>query len=212
MCGWFSAEIARASRWKRSVNSLAEILIATLRPSRVSTARYTWPIPPEAIAPSIWNGPNCEPTVTIVKLECATTSFTGESRILPFEASCASIASTSRRNSGSASASKAGRSASAHSRAAWYSCSICCHRSGVIGNPLLRSLILRTFIHCVYLLGVEQWRDLLFPGYLQDAVTMLIDQPPALIINQLRHCDLARYFCYQQSSRSQMLTTIFLRR
>ena len=43
-------------------------------------------------------------------------------------------------------------------------------------------------------MGVEQWRDLLFPGYLQDAVTMLIDQPPALIINQLRHCDLARCF------------------
>ena len=33
--GWFSAEMARASRSKRSVNRAAEILMATDRPSRV---------------------------------------------------------------------------------------------------------------------------------------------------------------------------------
>jgi len=47
-------------------------------------------------------------------------SFTGPSRILPPEASCANIASTSRRTSGSASASRAPRSAGARFCTNWY--------------------------------------------------------------------------------------------
>ncbi len=34
LCGWFSAEIARASRSNRALNGSVEILIATLRSSR----------------------------------------------------------------------------------------------------------------------------------------------------------------------------------
>src|SRR5262245_66596078 len=52
MLGWFSAASVRASRWNRAVrsasraNTSGRILIATSRPSRLSRARYTSPIPP----------------------------------------------------------------------------------------------------------------------------------------------------------------------
>jgi hypothetical protein len=50
---WFSEEMTLASRAKRSVNCSAEILSATLRSSRVSSARYTSPIPPAPISSMI---------------------------------------------------------------------------------------------------------------------------------------------------------------
>ncbi len=50
--GWLSAEAARASRWKRSrvdgseASSAGRNLSATWRPSFVSSASYTTPMPP----------------------------------------------------------------------------------------------------------------------------------------------------------------------
>ena len=52
MPGWLSAEAARASRWKRSSASAScaisagRNLSATWRPSWVSSASYTTPMPP----------------------------------------------------------------------------------------------------------------------------------------------------------------------
>ncbi len=52
MFGWFRPDADRASRSKRlkrsasKESSLGRTLIATVRPSRVSRARYTSPIPP----------------------------------------------------------------------------------------------------------------------------------------------------------------------
>ena len=46
MLGWFSDEIARASRSKRSLNRSCVVLMATARPNRVSMARKTSPMPP----------------------------------------------------------------------------------------------------------------------------------------------------------------------
>ena len=56
MLGWFSAASERASRSKRARRSAScataagSILIATSRPSFVSVARYTSPIPPAPMA------------------------------------------------------------------------------------------------------------------------------------------------------------------
>ena len=46
MLGWFSDEIARASRSKRALNCSCVVLMATARPNRVSIARKTSPMPP----------------------------------------------------------------------------------------------------------------------------------------------------------------------
>src|ERR1700693_3888692 len=67
MLEWFSDEIARASRSKRCFASglsdrcCGRTLIATVRSSRVSRARYTSPIPPAPIAETISYGPSREP-------------------------------------------------------------------------------------------------------------------------------------------------------
>ncbi len=59
MFGWFRAEAERAScskRWRRSGSddvTDGRTLIATSRPSFVSVARYTSPIPPAPMAPVI---------------------------------------------------------------------------------------------------------------------------------------------------------------
>ena len=56
MPGWSRAASALASRWKRSIRSASAVtsagstLSATSRPSLVSVARYTSPIPPAPIA------------------------------------------------------------------------------------------------------------------------------------------------------------------
>src|SRR5881396_609285 len=64
MWGWLSDEIAFASRSKRMrsfaswANSAGKILMATLRSSRVSRARYTSPIPPAPMGATISYGPS----------------------------------------------------------------------------------------------------------------------------------------------------------
>src|SRR6516164_8548816 len=52
----------RDSRAKRSENCSAETLMATSRPSLVSRARYTSPIPPAPIGATISYGPSLSPT------------------------------------------------------------------------------------------------------------------------------------------------------
>src|ERR1700722_10613434 len=47
MWGWFNAVMARASLSKRSPNSTADTLMATMRSRRVSRAFHPSPIPPE---------------------------------------------------------------------------------------------------------------------------------------------------------------------
>src|SRR5580692_11126010 len=73
MLGWFSEEIARASRSKRCLASdLSErcagrILIATVRSRRVSRARYTSPIPPAPKGETISYGPSFVPQVKAIR-------------------------------------------------------------------------------------------------------------------------------------------------
>src|SRR5262245_50088292 len=56
MLGWFSEEIARASRSKCAVNCSRVVLMATERPNRVSRARKTSPMPTLAELPldTVW--------------------------------------------------------------------------------------------------------------------------------------------------------------
>ena len=67
MFRWLSAEALRASRSKRArrsrslVSSCGRTLMATSRPSRVSRARYTSPIPPAPMGPEISYGPSRAP-------------------------------------------------------------------------------------------------------------------------------------------------------
>src|SRR6266851_6720980 len=67
MLGWFSEEIARASRSKRcfasgfSERCDGRILTATVRSRRVSRARYTSPIPPAPSGDWISYGPSLAP-------------------------------------------------------------------------------------------------------------------------------------------------------
>src|SRR5579864_1424350 len=67
MLGWFNEEMVRASRSKRSLASAlsarcgGRILMATLRSSRVSRARYTSPIPPAPSGAPISYGPSFVP-------------------------------------------------------------------------------------------------------------------------------------------------------
>ncbi len=67
MLGWLSAEAERASSAKRARpsglprSSFGSTFSATLRPSRVSSARYTSPIPPAPSLSMIWNGPSAVP-------------------------------------------------------------------------------------------------------------------------------------------------------
>src|ERR1700693_990340 len=67
MWGWESCEIVFASRSNRCRTSGEDdrcdgrTLIATVRSSRVSLARYTSPIPPTPIAETISYGPSREP-------------------------------------------------------------------------------------------------------------------------------------------------------
>src|SRR5438477_776269 len=72
MCGWFSDASTRASRSNRASRSRSALnvdgstLIATARPSRVSRARYTSPIPPAPSAPTISYGPRRDPTARTI--------------------------------------------------------------------------------------------------------------------------------------------------
>src|SRR6266581_906779 len=59
MCGWFSAATARASRSEATCPG--STLIATSRPSRVSRARYTSPMPPFPMGARISYGPRRVP-------------------------------------------------------------------------------------------------------------------------------------------------------
>src|SRR5436309_15515081 len=67
MLGWFRAEADRASFSKRlslegsEATSAGSTLIATLRPSRVSRARYTSPMPPAPSGARISYGPKQAP-------------------------------------------------------------------------------------------------------------------------------------------------------
>src|SRR2546426_7454828 len=116
-------------------------------------------MPPAPSKASIRNGPNCEPAATILELESVNRSFAGRSRILPPEASSANSASTSRRNSGSASPSRTARSAGARFRTELYSSSICRHRSGVIGDRPLEGP-LYYYIYLLSLLIASSLQDL----------------------------------------------------
>src|SRR5258706_7308599 len=70
MLGWFSDEIARASRSKRCFASALQdrysgrILIATVRSRRVSRARYTSPMPPAPTGATTSYGPSLVPDVS----------------------------------------------------------------------------------------------------------------------------------------------------
>src|ERR1700734_3584746 len=77
MFGWFSAEVARASRRNLSMacapgnDSLGRSFSATSRPNRASFARYTSPIPPAPSGATISYGPSFVPafsTIEIVRL------------------------------------------------------------------------------------------------------------------------------------------------
>src|SRR6266849_2363958 len=71
MCGWFSVAMVRASRSKRSLNSLLETFTATMRSSRVSRALYTSPMPPAPICARISYGPSRSPVVRgMGKIQC----------------------------------------------------------------------------------------------------------------------------------------------
>src|SRR5580704_8706206 len=71
--GWFSDEIARASRSKRCFASGLEdrcagrILIATVRSRRVSIARYTSPMPPAPNGETTSYGPSFVPEVRVMR-------------------------------------------------------------------------------------------------------------------------------------------------
>jgi hypothetical protein len=72
MCGWLSAETILASVSKRALasgfteRSGDSTLIATSRPSRVSRARYTSPMPPAPSSATIEYGPSCVPGVIVI--------------------------------------------------------------------------------------------------------------------------------------------------
>src|SRR3984893_8158163 len=72
MLGWFSEEIARASRSKRcfasglSERCAGRILIATVRSRRVSRARYTSPMPPAPADAMTSYGPSLVPGVRLM--------------------------------------------------------------------------------------------------------------------------------------------------
>src|SRR5438045_4156207 len=71
--------MALASRSKRSLNSVLETLIATVRSRRVSRALYTSPMPPAPIAERISYGPSLEPEERAI---CAAeTSLTNKNRL-----------------------------------------------------------------------------------------------------------------------------------
>jgi hypothetical protein len=61
MLGWLSDAIAWASRENRSLNFSADTLMAVSRGSRVSLARYTVPMPPTPMAPTISYTPSLVP-------------------------------------------------------------------------------------------------------------------------------------------------------
>src|SRR5208337_3063393 len=73
MWGWLKAEIALASRSKRALRSGSEercegrTLMATFRPSRVSRARYTSPMPPAPNGDWISYGPSFVPEVSPIR-------------------------------------------------------------------------------------------------------------------------------------------------
>src|SRR4026208_1748530 len=74
MCGCFSLAMVSASRWKRSRNSAfnarcsGSTLMATSRPSRVSRALYTSPIPPAPSGASISKCPIFIPAERLIAL------------------------------------------------------------------------------------------------------------------------------------------------
>src|SRR5438876_8329966 len=65
MWGWLSAAIARASLSKRSAWGLVSCLMATMRPSRVSRAFHTSPIPPAPMGERISYGPRRVPDCNV---------------------------------------------------------------------------------------------------------------------------------------------------
>src|SRR3981081_2654171 len=72
MCGSFSAAMARASCSKRrrdsesAASASLSTLIATVRSSRVSRARYTSPIPPAPSGAAISYGPSLLPAASVM--------------------------------------------------------------------------------------------------------------------------------------------------
>src|SRR5689334_21866426 len=72
MFGWFNGEEARAScsnrarRSRLSANSAGRTFTATSRPSRVSRARYTSPMPPAPIGATISYGPSFVPVASVM--------------------------------------------------------------------------------------------------------------------------------------------------
>src|SRR5215831_13962924 len=73
MLGWFSEEIARASRSKRcfasglSERCAGRTLIATVRSRRVSHPRYTSPIPPAPTGETTSYGPSFVPGMRVMR-------------------------------------------------------------------------------------------------------------------------------------------------
>ena len=74
ICGWVMRAMARASRRNRSIlrpgafkSSLGSSLMATVRSSRVSRARYTSPIPPAPSGVRISNGPRRAPDANLIE-------------------------------------------------------------------------------------------------------------------------------------------------
>src|SRR5579864_4012358 len=131
MLGWLSDASVRASRRKRAsrsgsrANSRGKVLMATSRPSLLSCARYTSPMPPEPNGDTIRYGPNSRPSrdwaaasVTVVS------SSAGLSRKLPACSACKRSSSTCRCRSVSplqATSRNAWRASGSRSRAAWKS-------------------------------------------------------------------------------------------
>src|SRR5882724_10123043 len=73
MCGWLSDARSRASRLKRATRSVSAVnnggrsFSATSRPSLVSRARYTSPIPPAPSGATISYGPSFVPEVRAIR-------------------------------------------------------------------------------------------------------------------------------------------------
>ena len=129
--GWFSEARVRASRRKRAkrcgspANSAGKLLMATSRPSLLSCARQTSPMPPAPSGDTIRYGPNCRPRRSPEAVRVTVTSrIAGFSRKLPASSCFASSRSTCCRRSVSpphATSRNAWRASGTRSKAAWKS-------------------------------------------------------------------------------------------
>src|SRR6266849_3939200 len=75
--------MVRASRSKRSENSVFKTFIATSRSSRVSRAFHTSPMPPSPIAEAISYGPSFEPGLSSIGCRAASIYYTEIRRVHP---------------------------------------------------------------------------------------------------------------------------------